>query len=1007
MIVKPFRVLLLLSLASAFCWSQETIDFGRDVLPILSENCFFCHGPDANHREADLRLDQRESAVEKGAINTKDSTASTLLSRIRSTDPDEQMPPPSSNRTLDERQKKLLSDWIAQGAQYKEHWSFIAPIRPNVPQVPATAIVHNPIDNFIVERLDHEGFKQSPQADAEKLLRRVTLDLTGLPPTIAELNAFLSDPSESAYQQVVQRLLDSPRFGERMVWDWMDAARYADTNGYQGDPTRPMWYWRDWVIRAFNTNMPFDQFTLEQLAGDLLPNPTMDQFVATGFHRNHMINGEGGRIAEESRVEYVQDRVETTGTVWMGLTLTCCRCHDHKYDPFTQKQYYALSAYFNSIDESGGNDAGGLANPIQVLATPEQSQNLQNLSEQERQKKSERDVVEQRLRSEQESWEKSFSNDDSQTDGDWRPLIAAMLHTDNGTELKQVEEIFFAKGNSPDTENYSLDFSLDARGITAIKLECLPDSDLINSGPGRADNGNFVLSELQCELNGNRIGWKTAMADFSQAGWADSGAIDGKSETGWAVMPEFGKPHSLILVSNQPLEGAGEDRLNIKMQFHFGRQHSLGKFRIFATTISAERVRPISGNLKTVLAKPVTERSDAEKAELTKFFLSLNSAYTEAQAAFEQARSKREEFERSLPKTMVMRERAQPRETFVLAKGAYNAPGEKVTHAVLENLLSSKGDEPRNRKQLAEWLISAQHPLTARVIVNRYWQTFFGTGLVKTAEDFGLQGERPSHPELLDWLAVEFRESGWNVKELVRLIVTSHTYRQSSVLSPDMVERDPGNRFLSHAPRIRIPSWMLRDQALSISGLLVEHLGGPPVKGYQPQGIWEDATFGQIRYEQDHGESLYRRSLYIFWRRIVAPTMFFDVANRQNCSVKSVSTNTPLHALTTLNDVTYVEAARAFAQRALKIESLKTDDERIEWMWQMCNSRKPRVDEVTRIRIRLGRLREHFANHLDEAKSLITVGESVADAGLEPSELASWAAVASILLNLDETLTKE
>jgi hypothetical protein len=748
----------------------DTIEFSRDIQPILADNCFQCHGPDAKARKADLRLDKREEAVSSGVIRPGRSGESELIRRISSDDPEVRMPPPTSDRRLSEPQKQLLKRWIDEGAKYARHWAFMAPVRPPVPPAPPDASVRNPIDAFIAAALAKRGLTQSPQAEPAKLLRRVSLDLTGLPPTPEELDAFLANPSEAAYTASVQRLLDSPRYGQRMVWEWLDAARYADTNGYQGDPTRAMWYWRDWAIQAFNRNMPFDEFTIEQIAGDLLPSPAREQLIATGFHRNHMINGEGGRIAEESRVEYVQDRVETTGTVWMGLTLTCCRCHDHKYDPFTQKEYYQLAAYFNSIDESGANDAGGLANPLISVASPEQEAKL--------------------------------------------------------AALRAAE-------------------------------------------------------------------------------------------------------------------------------------------------------------------KAVTERKAVTDAE--------RSA----------ARKAREEFERQLPRTMVMRDRPQPRDTFVLTRGAYNAPGAKVSHGVLTSLSPLPPGAPQNRLALARWLVSPQHPLTARVTVNRLWQQFFGIGLVKSTEDFGVQGDRPSHPELLDWLAVDFRDSGWDVKRLVRLIVTSHAYRQSARVAPGMVERDPENRLLARGPRHRLPSWMIRDQALAVSGLLVERVGGPPVKGYQPPGVWEDATFGQIRYQQDHGEALYRRSLYTFWRRIVAPTLFFDVANRQNCTVKNSRTNTPLHALVTLNDVTYVEAARALAQRTLLLPTATDDYARLRDMFRRCTARLPQANETRRLVQRLATLREVYGKDAQAAKKLLAVGESKPDGRVAAAELASWTGIASLVLNLDETITNE
>jgi hypothetical protein len=756
--------------------------FARDIQPLLADRCFQCHGPDPKARQANLRLDTPEGVRRVFTAGKPDISLG--FQRIVTSDTSLRMPPLSTHKTFSPDEVAKIQRWIREGASWEEHWAFQKIQRPPVPPVPKTARVQNPIDSFVMARLIHEGLKPSPETDKRILLRRVTLDLTGLPPTPEEAEAFLADRSPMAYENVVNRLLASPRYGERMVWDWLEAARYADTNGYQGDPTRPMWLWRDWAVRALNENMPFDRFTIEQIAGDLLPNPTTAQRIATGFHRNHPINGEGGRIPEESRVEYVQDRVETTGTVWLGLTMTCSRCHDHKFDPITQKEYYQIAAYFNSIAESGAPRGDGLADPVISLGTPEQEQRLAQRREAEKRVIAERDEKAKHL-----------------------PKDSPELATAN----KQVEE----------------------------------------------------------------------------------------------------------------------------------------------------------------------------------------------------ARKAREEADRAILRTMVMRELDKPRETFILDRGVYNSPGEKVTQGVPARLPALPSSAPPNRLALARWLVSRENPLTARVVVNRMWQQFFGVGLVKTTEDFGVQGDRPVHPDLLDWLAAEFMSSGWNVKRLHRLIVTSATYRQSSRVTPELLRRDPENRLLARASRFRLPSWMLRDQALAVSGLLVEKQGGPAVKGYQPPGVWEDATFGQIGYTQDHGEALYRRSVYQFWRRIVGPTVFFDAPARQTCVVRSSRTNTPLHALITLNDITFVEAARALAQRTLLDTTLTDDDSRLRMLFRRCTVRSPKPQEVAVLQRRLTTLRTTYATDKDAAKRLIAVGESKADPQIAPEELAAWSGIALLVLNLDETLTKE
>ena len=992
------------------------VDFSRDIQPILSENCYHCHGPDSKARKADLRLDRKE-----GMYRTKDDVTvvvpgkcdqSEIVERIFSTDPDDVMPTPKSNRKLTDTQKQLIKRWIEEGAKWGEHWAFVAPKRSAVPEIADLHFtIRNPIDAFIAARLQREGLVQSPEAAKEKLLRRVTLDLTGLPPTPKELDAFVADSSPDAYDKVVDRLLASPRYGERMVWDWLDAARYADTNGYQGDPTRAMWYWRDWAINALNNNMPFDQFTIEQIAGDLLPNPTNDQLIATGFHRNHMINGEGGRIPEESRVEYVMDRTETTGTVWMGLTFNCCRCHDHKFDPLKQAEYYQLSAYFNSIEETGGNDAGGLANPVISFATPEQQKHVDELKAAETHAKAERDDLEKKLRSEQQQWESSLlaeAVDGKPHEVEWHQIVPDEAVSDQGTTLTVLPDgAVLASGKSPAKDDYIITAKTKFGVPTAFKLVAEPDDSFINKGPGRADNGNFVLTELTVMGEGRPVDLGAVSADFEQGGLPGKNAFDGDQKTGWAVMPSFGKPHTLIFEARSPIGyGSSEILFSFRLSFQFGRQHTLGRFKLYATMDNPALLRPMPGNIRSLLSKASSARTEAEQRELTKYYLDTNATLATATQKADSAKKAREAGERALPRTMVMRDRPKPRDTFILIKGGYDNPSTKVSAGVPAFLPALPPNAPPNRLALAQWLVSPDHPLTARVTINRMWQTFFGTGLVKTAEDFGVQGEQPSHPELMDWLAREFIESKWDVKHMVRLIVTSATYRQSSKVQPGMAERDPDNRLLARGSRFRLPSWMIRDQALAVSGLLVEKVGGPPVKGYQPAGVWEDATFGQIKYQQDHGEALYRRSLYIFWRRIVGPTLFFDVATRQNCTVKTARTNTPLHALVTLNDVTYTEAARALATRMIH-ECGGDDASRLALGFMLCTSRPPTAREAAVLAESLNRFRREYKADPDAAKKLISAGESKPPADIEPVELAAHTALASLLLNLDETLTKE
>ena len=832
--------ILLLPLAAAFAVTAFAgttggeINFSRDIQPILADNCYQCHGPDAGRRKAKLRLDTQDGAMgnagkaqDHKAIVPGHPEQGTLIERVFSTDADEQMPPPDSNRKLTEAQKQLLKRWIAQGAVWGKHWALIPPERPPLPAIKDNHWPINAVDHFILARLEREGLSPSPDAPKETLIRRVTLDLTGLPPTLQEVDAFLMDQSPTAYETVVDRLLASPRYGERMVWEWLDAARYADTNGYQGDNTRTMWPWRDWAIQALNDNMPFDQFTIEQLAGDLLPAATTQQKVATGFCRNHMINGEGGSIPEENRVTYVMDQTETVSILWLGLTVGCARCHDHKFDPITQKDYYSLSAFFNNtpVDGSGGS---GQTEPVVAVKTPEQQAKLA-----------------------------------------------------------------------------SLDAGLKDAAARVVELE----TKSFPFPPGK-------------------------------------------------------------------------------------------------TIAEAAKLAKLPGNLLAAIKSPPDRRDPALIREMVSRLKATEPAYIAAVERFLQITDQKSQFIAALPRVMVMQEMPQARPTFVLVKGAYDKHADPVTAATPMALPPLSSDAPRNRLALARWLVSPGHPLTARVSVNRLWQQFFGFGLVKTVEDFGVQGEKPVHPELLDWLATEFIAGDWNVKAMHRLIVTSRTYRQSSKTTPDRTERDPENRLLARGVRFRLPAFMLRDQALAVSNLLVEKVGGPPVKPYQPSGIWEEATFGQIKFEQDHGDSLYRRSVYTFWRRIVGPTEFFDTAARQTCSVKSSRTNTPLQALTTLNDTTYVEAARVLAQRVMT-QGGESSESRIDLAWRLMTSRHPTLQEQAIMFASLNRLRAQYRADPAAGAKLLRVGESPRNEKLDPAEHAAYTGLCLAILNLDEAMTKE
>ncbi len=833
---NPFRAALATAISLALGFGGAAADvsrevrFSRDILPLLSDHCFACHGPDEKGRKGGLRLDTREGALGRGksgetAVLAGQPERSELVRRITATDPDDLMPPAKSNHRLTADQIALFRRWIAEGAEWGRHWSYEPPVRPTVPQVPGKADL-GPVDAFLRARLRREGLEPSPEAPRSDWIRRVTLDLTGLPPTAAEVEAFRNDAAPGAHERVVDRLLASPRYGERMAWDWLEAARYADSNGYQGDSERTMWPWRDWVVDAFNRNLPYDLFTVWQLAGDRLPAPTHEQRLATGFLRNHMINGEGGRIAEENRIDYLFDQTETVATVWMGATFNCTRCHDHKYDPHTRRDYFSLLAFFDRtvVDGGGGNPQNP---PNLAVPSPEQSR------------------------------------------------------------------------RAAETER-ALDEA--ARAVAALEAERFPRPD--------------------------------------------------------------GKPAS-------------------------------------ESPAAQELPKELQETLKTT----PRDRDPGRIGTLAAHWKSSAPSYHGALEALRGARDRRNAAAWAIPYVMVMDDGAPGRVTRMLERGNYLKPGESVPMALPAAVAGNRAVSRTNRLDLAEWLVSRDNPLTARVTVNRFWQSLFGVGLVKTSEDFGLQGERPVHPELLDWLAVEFMESGWDVKRLVRLMATSAAYRQSSRVTPTLAERDPENRLLARGPRFRMPSWMIRDTALAAAGLLSGAVGGAPVKPYQPSGVWEEATFGTKRYEQDHGESLYRRSLYVFWRRIVGPTFFFDTASRQTCTVRTPRTNVPLHALLTLNDTAYVEAARALAARVLA--SASDDVRRLDALGLSVLGRPFSEDERAVLSRGLDRHRRRFLAEPSAADALLHVGESPATPGIAPTEHAAWTLVAGTVLNLDEALSQE
>ncbi|MEI6232213.1 MAG: DUF1553 domain-containing protein [Planctomycetota bacterium] len=850
--MKKYALTIWLLCAAVSALGAE-ISFNRDIRPILSENCFYCHGQDGNKRKAGLRLDVRDDAMkaaESGeiALVPGNSAKSALIARIFSDDKGEMMPPPKSNRSITKEQKELVKRWIAEGAKYEAHWSFIAPVKVDLPAVKNAAWSRNAIDRFVLAKLEAAGLQPTPEAERAVLIRRLSLDLTGLPPTPEEVDAFVADTAPDAYEKVVDRLLKSEHYGERMALPWLDAARYADSNGFQQDGDTFQWMWRDWVVRALNADMPFDTFSIEQLAGDLMPKPTNDQLIATAFNRNHLLNGEGGAIAEEQRFNILFDRVDTTATNWLGLTMACAQCHDHKYDPITQRDYYGLMASFNKVSESGAAGSGPgpkrIAAPFLEIMSAEDKKHLDSLEEQ-------------------------------------RKKMEAEGKTE---EKKQAAFVEWAKKVTPETKHpKKQDQFLPGALTTILRIEVEKRSDA-------------QKKELEKGLRGI----------FDADVWPGIAAKE-----------------------------------------------------------------------------PATKKADALKKEITTY--------------------KNER----VPRVMVMRD-DKPRDTFILDRGDYLKPKTKVAFSTPAFLPAPPKDAPQNRLGFAQWLFQPEHPLTARVQVNRMWQTFFGTGIIKTVEDLGVQSELPVHRDLLDWLAVEFRENKWNMKYMHRLIVTSATYRQSSRVSRDVLQRDPENRLMSRGARFRVSSLVLRDIALASSGLLDLRVGGAPVYPYQPDAIWESLAITKERdftYPASKGADNFRRSLYTFWRRTLSPANMFDAPNRQTCKVRQSITNTPLHALTTLNDPTWSEASRVLAAKSM--ESAGDADARLTVAFRRVLGRKPSASDSTALRKAYDRQLAIYKADPKAAAEVVAIGTAPKAEKLDVSEHAALSAVCLAILNLDEALTRE
>lgn len=1181
--------------------AQAELNYNLDIRPILADNCYACHGPDEKARQAELRLDTKAGAFSEPSgypiIVPGNPDESELYRRIISEDDNYRMPPADFNKTLTPAQVETLAQWMREGATWAEHWAFTTPTRPTPPTVKNGDWVRNPIDAFILARLEANGLTPAQEADKRTLIRRLSFDLTGLPPTREEVHQFLADDSPEAYEKLIDAFMAKPEYGEHTARFWLDAARYGDTHGLHLDNYREMWPYRDWVINAFNANMPFDKFTTEQLAGDLLTEPTLEQRIATGFNRCHVTTSEGGSIDEEYYVRYAVDRANTTGTVWMGLTVGCAQCHDHKYDPITQKEFYQLYAYFNNITENAMDGNRKDSPPVVKLPTPEQEEELAAFDAQIGELDAQTKAPLPGVDATQIAWENRMPR--------WTLLKPAEMHSKGGATLELLEDnSILVSGTNPEQEVYEIVAELPSGSQwSAVRLEGITHKSLPKGGVGRSDNSNVVLTDFSLEIATavttnteadveveeteadveteeteadveTEEAWTPipivhAWADHEQAGgdFVVANAIDDKPETGWALDRRQANRQAIFLVATPFGREGGTLKMRLKHEYDL-RHKQFGRFRLAVT--DAPTIYPIGskitlgdwhavgpftaehGNIafyqtyepetkpvgtgdkftfgdKTlkweqqkhwidaqvhndivgensatylfrnissvtqqkallhigsndalkvwlnnteVFAKNVQrdaaadqeriqvqlkpgnnalllkvvnysgpsgfyfrietdapmvpadivdiagvargEREEAQQAQIRDYYrnnVTQNADLKALFAALADVRQKRNTLDASLTTTLVMQERTEPRGAYVLERGEYERRGEQVypqTPAVLPPMAA---DAAPNRLSLAKWLLSPEHPLTARVTINRFWQNVFGTGIVKTAEDFGTQGIPPVHPELLDWLATEFIASGWDVQQMLKLMLTSATYRQSAQVTARKLELDADNRLLSRGPRYRFDAETLRDNALAVSGLLYTHIGGPSVKPPQPDGLWAAVGFtgsNTDKFVQDTGaDKVHRRSFYTFWKRTSPPPQMniLDAPSRESCTVRRERTNTPMQALMLMNDPQYFEAARAFAERILK-EAGTTSQERIAYAFEIATSRLPKSDEEALILAVLEAQTEELAANPEAAEELVQVGESAPDETLDAVEVAAWTMIANLILNLDEVINK-
>ncbi|MFN7841830.1 MAG: PSD1 and planctomycete cytochrome C domain-containing protein [Pirellula sp.] len=1026
----------------------NAVEFNRDIRPILSDNCIFCHGPDNNKREADLRLDTELGLLGEGGlpgvVQAGKPDESELYRRLLTTEESERMPPASSHKSLTAEQIDLIRRWIEQGAKYESHWAFLPLRKFHSPSAVAATETTNSIDSIISNVLKARGLGPSPQADPFTLMRRIHFDTIGLPPRDGDADRYINDPCEANYEIVVDKLLNSPHFGERMAIWWLDLVRYADTVGYHGDQDMSMSPYRDYVIRSFNENKPFDQFTKEQIAGDLFSEPGLNEQIASGYNRLGMMSAEGGVQPKEYLAKYIAERVRNVSGTWMGMTMGCCECHDHKFDPISAKEFYQMEAFFADIDEvglyPGGHETGIWGAHVQV-PSEEQKKELAQLQSGIEALKKTLSTSTDSLDQAQKAWEGSQTQ--------WFPLTIQSIRSKNGVDLKTLEDgSILASGANPDTDTYTALMEIPANGLSAVRVEVLPDDSLPNKGPGRAGNGNFVLSEIRASLirDGGEpvpVDFHSAIASYEQTGaaggnpygkWAVAAAIDKDTKGptwGWAIMEQAGKPNQAIfqwksLVSEQAsapkLDSATENTtlqpkalLQVELAQNLDNpKHTLGRFRLSGTNRlvenASELMTPVE--IAAALSKPQDQRTSEERELLRKHFLAQTPLLASERDQLAKLTKEKETLEKSIPITLVTK-RVNPRTVRVLARGNWmDEAGEEVkpgfpSAVSVPSFKKVSEGERLNRLDLANWIVSPDNPLTARVIVNRIWKLYFGQGLSRRLDDFGAQGEPPLHPELLDFLAARFVESGWNIKELTRDILLSQAYQRSSLSNEEGMQKDPDNRWLARQGRFRLDAELIRDNALAVSGLLVTRVGGKSVKPYQPPGYWSYLNFPPREWENSKSDQLYRRGLYTHWQRqFLHPSLLaFDAPTREECTVDRPRSNTPLQSLVLLNDPAYVEAARVYAAAILE-RGGDTDRSKVEFAMARALAREITDEESAALVSLLEQARKEYKANPDAAKTLLQVGQYPIPEGKDFIELAAWTNVARTLLNLHETITR-